>query len=160
MRDAVESLQKDPIVGCWRCGSWTVGWCGPAVSGYPECKQETNVKAKKNLQMIKVLGYLLLTEAFPHQRMSAQASETAAPFSEVFVEWILPAMKRGWRNSQCGGKMFNLQMSYFRWQWIVSSITHCSFCLRLFCLNYLEELDVSYNEIENISNEIQKLRYL
>ncbi|KAK7807021.1 hypothetical protein U0070_011366 [Myodes glareolus] len=29
----------------------------------------------------------------------------------------------------------------------------------LFNLNYLEELDISYNEIYNIPNEIQRLRY-
>ena len=52
----------------------------------PELWDGVVLRFLANLQMIKVLGYLLLTEAFPHQRMSAQASETAAPFSEVFVE--------------------------------------------------------------------------
>lgn len=33
------------------------------------------------------------------------------------------------------------------------------FYLRLFSLTYLEDLDVSYNSIASIPNEIQKLRY-
>ena len=34
-----------------------------------------------------------------------------------------------------------------------------SFYLRLFCLFNLEELDISYNSMAFIPNEIQKLRY-